>query len=190
MQVAITCRHGSVQDAVRANSSANAEKLLTYFERVTAIGVTVTSRTSGPRDGSGWISWSTRSISTILSPSTTARMCFRRSTAPRQMEQQIKKYKAKIQDHRRDVRSERAGQRGESISGIRVISLACGSVHIGPDAHSWASRFSRPVGPLSRHRNRWIGSRGGLAASGSQIRPRFLPRSFRHAMIEHTTRSN
>ncbi len=41
MQVAITCRHGSIADEVRETISRKAEKLLTYFERVTAIGVTV-----------------------------------------------------------------------------------------------------------------------------------------------------
>ena len=41
MQVDITCRHGKISDEVRDQISRKSEKLLTYFERVTAIGVTV-----------------------------------------------------------------------------------------------------------------------------------------------------
>ena len=41
MQIAITCRHGSVRDEVREYINEKSQKLLTYFERVTAIEVTV-----------------------------------------------------------------------------------------------------------------------------------------------------
>jgi len=41
VQVAITCRHGSVSDSLRDYIAEKSEKLLTYFERVTAIQVTI-----------------------------------------------------------------------------------------------------------------------------------------------------
>ena len=105
MQVAITCRHGSITDDVRENISRKSEKLLTYFERVTAIGVTLIFE---PEHVTGRIR-----VEILLDaehkhnfaandegddvPSTFDR-------ALGKMEQQVKKYKAKIQDHRRDAR--------------------------------------------------------------------------------------
>ena len=41
MHVEITCRHGHVKDDVRAYMAEKVEKLLTYFDRITAINVTV-----------------------------------------------------------------------------------------------------------------------------------------------------
>ena len=41
MQVEITCRHGSIDSGTHDYISRKSEKLLTFFERVTAIGVTI-----------------------------------------------------------------------------------------------------------------------------------------------------
>ena len=41
MQVAITCRHGQIPDDTRDYLTRKSEKLLTYFQRVTAIEVTI-----------------------------------------------------------------------------------------------------------------------------------------------------
>ena len=42
MQVAITCKHGQLSANQQEYMTRKSEKLLTYFERVTAINVTVT----------------------------------------------------------------------------------------------------------------------------------------------------
>jgi ribosome hibernation promoting factor len=106
VQVAITCRHGSVADDVQETIKRRAEKLLTYFERVTAIGVTVIFEPERVKERIR--------VEILLDaehkhnfvatdegddvPSTFDR-------ALGKMEQQLKKYKAKIQDHRRGMRS-------------------------------------------------------------------------------------
>ena len=101
MQVEITCRHGSISSEFQEYISRKSEKLLTFFERVTAIQVTldfaddrvkveilvdaehkhdfVTHQEGDAEDVSG---------------------CFEQAHA--KMEQQIRKYKSKLQDHRRD----------------------------------------------------------------------------------------
>ena len=99
MQVSVTCRHGSITDQVRDYISQKSEKLLTFFERVSAITVTVEI----VRDR----------VSVELLVDTEHRHNFIAhdegdevpATFDRtlhKMEQQIKKYKEKLQDHRRD----------------------------------------------------------------------------------------
>lgn len=102
MQVAISCRHGSISKDLNDYISRKAEKLLNYFERVTAIGVTVhyvDHRVSveilvdaehkhnfvAREDGGLGIEVATVFDATLA-----------------KMEQQIRKYKEKVQDHRRD----------------------------------------------------------------------------------------
>jgi len=106
VQVAITCRHGSITDDVRESLKRKSEKLLIYFERVTAIGVTVIFEPERMKERIR--------VEILLDaehkhnfvatdegdevPSTFDR-------ALGKMEQQVKKYKAKIQDHRRGTRT-------------------------------------------------------------------------------------
>ncbi len=100
MQVAITCRHGTISDGVRKYISTKSGKLLTYFERVSAIQVTV-------------IFEDDRITSEILVDAE-HRHNFVASDvgddvtstfdkALHKMEQQIRRYKEKLQDHRRDL---------------------------------------------------------------------------------------
>ncbi|MAG94405.1 MAG: ribosomal subunit interface protein [Planctomycetaceae bacterium] len=100
MQVAITVRHGDVSDDTRNQIREKSEKLLTYFERVTAIDVMV--------------DFENDHITVELLVDTEHKHNFvARSTGDEvmpvfdqtyhKMEQQIRKYKGKIQDHRRDV---------------------------------------------------------------------------------------
>ncbi len=49
MQVAIACKHGHLGPNQEEYITRKAEKLLTYFERVTAINVTVTFEKGGAR---------------------------------------------------------------------------------------------------------------------------------------------
>jgi putative sigma-54 modulation protein len=99
VQVAITCRHGSIRDEVREYISTKAEKLLTYFERVTAIEVTVDFDNDHIRieilvDAEHRHNFVARDEGPDV-PGTFDR-------ALHKMEQQIRKYKEKLQDHRRD----------------------------------------------------------------------------------------
>ena len=99
MQVAITSRHGTLPDEVQEYITRKAGKLLTYFERVTAIGVTVDFE--GDRieveilvDAEHRHNFVASDVGEEV-PATFDK-------ALHKMEQQIRKYKQKIQDHRRD----------------------------------------------------------------------------------------
>ena len=104
MQVAITTRHGNIRDEVREHIAKKSEKLLTYFERVTSIGVTVdfekdrvkveilvetehrqnlvAHNVGGYNEGGDVINVFDQAL--------------------HKMEKQVRKYKEKLQDHRRD----------------------------------------------------------------------------------------
>jgi putative sigma-54 modulation protein len=100
VQVAITCRHGNIRDEVREYINSKSQKLLTYFERVSAIQVPV--------------DFESDRIKTEILVDTEHRHDFVASDvgdevnatfdkALHKMEQQIRKYKEKLQDHRRDL---------------------------------------------------------------------------------------
>ena len=100
VQVAITCRHGSIRDDVRDYIGNKAEKLLTYFERVSAIQVTVVFVKDRIEveilvDTEHRHNFGSSDVGEDV-PATFER-------ALHKMEQQIRKYKQKLQDHRRDL---------------------------------------------------------------------------------------
>ena len=101
MQVAITCRHGKISDGVRDQMSRKSEKLLTYFERVTAIGVTVDFEGDRVKVE---ILVDTEHKHNFVAHDTGDDVLPMFDSALHKMEQQIKKYKEKVQDHRRDRR--------------------------------------------------------------------------------------
>lgn len=99
MQVEITCRHGSVTDEVRDYVTHKSEKLVTYFERVTAIQVTVDFEKDRCQveilvDAEHKHNFVAQDVGETVSATFDA--------ALHKMEQQIRKYKGKVQDHRRD----------------------------------------------------------------------------------------
>ena len=99
MQVALACRHGTVPDEVRAQITRKAEKLLTYFERVTAISVMVDFEADRVKveilvDAEHKHDFVAQDVGTEV-PGTFDR-------ALNKVEQQIRRYKQKIQEHRRD----------------------------------------------------------------------------------------
>ncbi len=99
MQVAITSRHGHVTDEVQAYMSRKAEKLLTYFERVTAIQVTVDfvdDRVSTE------LLVDAEHKHNFVAQVTGFEVIPTFDQTLHKMEQQIRKYKEKLQDHRRD----------------------------------------------------------------------------------------
>ncbi len=99
MQVAITTRHGSVSDGTHSYLTEKSEKLLTYFERVTAIQVTVDFEDDRVKvellvDAEHRHSFVAHHVGDDVHPTF--------DQALHKMEQQIRKYKEKLQDHRRD----------------------------------------------------------------------------------------
>ncbi len=101
MQVAITCRHGKISEGVRDQISRKSGKLLTYFERVTAIGVTVDFEGDRVKVE---ILVDTEHKHNFVAHDTADEVLSTFDSALHKMEQQIKKYKEKVQDHRRDKR--------------------------------------------------------------------------------------
>jgi putative sigma-54 modulation protein len=98
VQVAITCKHGQLSPNQQEYMSRKSEKLLTYFERVTAINVTVTFervrvRTEILVDAEHKHNFVANEVGDELIPTFDVTL--------HKMEQQIRKYKEKIQDHRR-----------------------------------------------------------------------------------------
>lgn len=98
MQVAITCRHGNIKPDVNDYITRKSEKLLTYFERVTAIQVTLDF--DGERvnteilvDAEHKHNFVAHAEGDDVGPTF--------DLALQKMEQQIRKYKEKLQDHRR-----------------------------------------------------------------------------------------
>ena len=98
MQVAITCRHGNIKPDVNDYITRKSEKLLTYFERVTAIQVTLVF--DGERvnteilvDAEHKHNFVAHAEGGDVGPTF--------DLALQKMEQQIRKYKEKLQDHRR-----------------------------------------------------------------------------------------
>lgn len=99
MQVAVTCKHGQLGANQQDYIKRKAEKLLTFFERVTAIHVTVTFENGGIRveilvDAEHKHNFVANEHGDDVAPTFDA--------ALHKMEQQIRKYKEKIQEHRRD----------------------------------------------------------------------------------------
>lgn len=99
MQVAITCRHGNIPQETHEYISRKSEKLLNYFERVTAIEVTVdfeADRVTTEINVDAEHKHDFVASCTGEEPGPT----FDKALA--KMEQQIRKYKEKLTDHRRD----------------------------------------------------------------------------------------
>jgi putative sigma-54 modulation protein len=99
VQVAITCRHGHLKPDVYEVISTKSEKLLTYFERVSAIQVTIDF------DGDlvkAEILVDAEHKHNFVSHDSGESVLPTFDSALHKMEQQLRKYKQKLQDHRRD----------------------------------------------------------------------------------------
>jgi putative sigma-54 modulation protein len=100
VQVAITCKHGHLNANQQEYITRKSEKLLTYFERVTAINVTVGFDNGHVRveilvDAEHKHNFVANEVGDDVVPTFDLTL--------HKMEHQIKKYKEKIQDHRRDL---------------------------------------------------------------------------------------
>ncbi len=101
MQVAITCRHGEISEDFRNYISRKSEKLLHYFERVTSIQVTLDYE--GDRVRVEMLVDAEHKHDFVTHNETSkdeVGPCFDQVMS--KMEQQIRKYKEKLTDHRRD----------------------------------------------------------------------------------------
>ncbi len=101
MQVEITCRHGRVSDSVRDLMVEKSEKLITFFERVTAIQVTVDFE--GTDRVKVELLVDAEHKHNFVSQDIGDNVLATFDSALHKMEQQIRRYKQKIQDHRRDT---------------------------------------------------------------------------------------
>ncbi|MFO0919793.1 MAG: ribosome-associated translation inhibitor RaiA [Planctomycetaceae bacterium] len=98
MQVAITSRHGQLSPGAQDHMRQKAEKLLTFFERVTAISITTDVQHD---DAVVEILVDAEHKHNFVATETASNVMAAFDSALHKMEQQIRKYKEKIQDHRR-----------------------------------------------------------------------------------------
>lgn len=98
MQVAISCKHGSLNKEQLDYVTRKSEKLLTYFERVTAITVAFIFEKERVKVEI-LVDAEHKHNFVALEESADAIATFDQSL--HKMEQQIRKYKEKIQDHHR-----------------------------------------------------------------------------------------
>jgi len=104
VNVGIACKHGQLGVNQQEYITRKAEKLLTYFERVTQIQVTVTfdnGRENGRVRVEILVDAEHKHNFVANDEGDEVTPTF--DLALHKMETQIKKYKEKIQDHRRDV---------------------------------------------------------------------------------------
>ena len=99
MQVAITSRHGQLLPDDQKYITTKAEKLLTYFERVTAISVTVEFENKDRVRVEILVDTEHKHNFVAHDEGESVRSTF--DTTLHKMEHQIRKYKEKLQDHRR-----------------------------------------------------------------------------------------
>ncbi len=100
MQIEVTTRHGSISSDVRDRLTTKAEKLLTFFERVTSIQITVDSDTPLVKRVDIRVNAEHKHDFIANAEAEDVLSAFDR--AYHKMEQQVKKYKERVQDHRRD----------------------------------------------------------------------------------------
>jgi putative sigma-54 modulation protein len=100
VQIEIACRHGHIRDEVREQISQKAAKLLTYFERVTAIVVTIDLKVADSVKVEIQVDAEHKHDFVASHENPDALAAF--DQALHKMEHQIVKYKEKVQDHRRD----------------------------------------------------------------------------------------
>jgi putative sigma-54 modulation protein len=99
VQVTIACRHGHISDEVREYLTRKCEKLLTYFERVTAIGVTVEFGNPHVRTE---LLVNAEHKHNFVASELGDEVVGTFDRALQKMEQQIRRYKIRIQEHRHD----------------------------------------------------------------------------------------
>ena len=107
MQVNISVRHGHLSDATRGKIEAKVEKVARLFERLSAIEVTVDlEHEENPTvDARVWAEHKHDFVATEQSTSLMAAL----DGVVHKLEQQLRKYKEKVQDHHRATANRHTG---------------------------------------------------------------------------------
>ena len=100
MQIEIACRHGHIRDEVRNQISQKAAKLLTYFERVAAIVVTLDLKVADKVKVEIQVDAEHKHDFVASHEDADALAAFDQALHKRKP--QFVKYKEKVRDHRRD----------------------------------------------------------------------------------------
>ena len=105
MQVQISARHGHLSDASQQHISAKAEKLLRIFDRLTAIEITVDLKDSNnPRVDA---KVSAEHKHDFVAHDQSDNMLASLDTVLHRLEQQLRKYKEKVQERHRSTGARR-----------------------------------------------------------------------------------
>jgi putative sigma-54 modulation protein len=114
VQVLLKVRHGSLDADVQDAITSKAEKLLTFFDRLSVITVTISFEKGNVK---AEILVDAEHKHNFFASDTDSVAVTAFDKAMQRMEQQLRKYKEKIQDHRRDKPLDQiagGGQIGES----------------------------------------------------------------------------
>ena len=115
MQISISARHGHLSDATQAKIAEKLEKLTKYFERLTAVELTVdlTRRDAPSVD----LRVSAEHKHDFVATEQAGELIAAVDCAMHKVEQQLRKYKEKVQDHHRTPGLKQQGAPGESEPG-------------------------------------------------------------------------
>jgi putative sigma-54 modulation protein len=102
VQVTVSARHGHLDDSIQKQLQEKAEKLLTYFDRLSSIGVTVDLHKDRTDKVRVEITAKAEHKHEFIAVEADADVVAAFNLAADKIKQQIKHYKEKLQDHRRD----------------------------------------------------------------------------------------
>ncbi len=99
MQISVSVRHGQISDATRSKIEAKLQKLTRYFERLTAIELAVDlEHRDVPRVD---LRVSAEHKHDFVATERSGELMASVDSVVHKMEQQLRKYKEKVQDHHR-----------------------------------------------------------------------------------------
>lgn len=97
MQISVSARHGQLSEANKAKVQAKVEKLAKYFERLTSIGVTVDLENAD--NVAVEILVSAEHKHDFVATDRAGELMAAVDNVMHKLEQQLRKYKEKVQDH-------------------------------------------------------------------------------------------
>jgi putative sigma-54 modulation protein len=102
VQVTVSARHGHLEDSVQAVVQEKAETLLRYFDRLSSIGVTVDLHRDHANKLTVEILAKAEHKHEFVATEAAEELLTAFNLASDKIKQQIKHYKERLQDHRRD----------------------------------------------------------------------------------------
>ena len=102
MQVTVSIRHGHLEDAAQLALQEKAEGLLRFFDRLTSISVTIDLHRDRGENVRVEISAKAEHKQEFVANESAPEVFVAFNLAADKIKQQIKSYKEKLQDHRRD----------------------------------------------------------------------------------------